>query len=245
MKLEKINPVVKAFTVLIIVILLSFQYKTWLNVSVFALALLLLVFFSEAKLQRIIVIMIPALFAAFGLFMMGLYYAKGTSVSVAELSDIASVPYIVRATMSRNFETALQLSTRLLAYAGMGMIFALTTKGEMFVYSMMHQLHVSPQFAYGILAAFHLMPNMVKEYKSVKTAYEVRGIRTGLFSMQVLFTMLVNSIRWSECVAAAMESKGFCAESERTYYTVIRIQWYDYACSFLCITGVLSGMFLG
>ena len=30
-----------------------------------------------------------------------------------------------------------------------------------------------------ILAAFHLMPNiMLKEYKNVRTSYEVRGIKT-------------------------------------------------------------------
>ena len=48
-----------------------------------------------------------------------------------------------------------------------------------------------------ILAAFHLMPNMLKEYKNVRTSYEVRGIKTYFLSMNVIFTMLVNSIRWS------------------------------------------------
>ena len=51
------------------------------------------------------------------------------------------------------------------------------------------------------------MPNMVKEYKAVLTAYEVRGVKQSFISLKVILTLLVNSIRWSECVA--MESKGF------------------------------------
>ena len=66
--------------------------------------------------------------------------------------------------MSRNLYTALQLATRLLAYAGLGMLFALSTSGEFFIASLLHQCHLPPRFAYGILAAFHLMPGMVREF---------------------------------------------------------------------------------
>ena len=50
MKLEKLNPSVKAFTVLLSVILLSFQYIIELNVGVFLTSIFLLVFFSDAKI---------------------------------------------------------------------------------------------------------------------------------------------------------------------------------------------------
>lgn len=70
-----------------------------------------------------------------------------------------------------------------------------------------------------------LMPNMVKEYKAVLTAYEVRGMNQSFISLKVIFTMLVNSIRWSECVA--MESKGFSGKNDRTYLEVTKIRWYD------------------
>ncbi|MCQ2436931.1 MAG: energy-coupling factor transporter transmembrane protein EcfT [Clostridia bacterium] len=244
MKLEKLNPSVKAATVLICVILLSFQYIIALNVTVFVVSLLLLLFFSDAKPKRLFAILIPAFVAAFGLFMMGLYYSRGGSITDVEMKSLDSVPFAVRAAASRNLTTALQLSTRLLSYAGFGILFALTTDGEYFVTSLMHQCHLSPKFAFGILAAFHLMPGMEREYKNVQTAFRTRGIHVGAFSMKVIFAMLVNCIRWSESVAMAMESKGFSGSRNRTYYDIPRIHWYDLACSAACIAGIVTFMIL-
>ena len=242
MKLERWNPSVKAAVVLISVILLSFQFYVSLNLAVFGTCLILVLFFSDARPRRVITILIPALIAAFGLFMMGLYYSRGSSITEVELEGISAVPYAVRAAMSTNFYSALQLSTRLLAYAGMGILFSLTTDGEFFISSLMHQCRLSPKFAYGILAAFHLMPDMIREFKAVRTAYEVRGIKVHALSFRPLFTMLVNSIRWSESVAMAMESKGFCGDAPRTSYSVPKVHWYDWALAAVFIGGIILGM---
>ncbi len=50
--LERWNPTVKAFTVLICVILLSFEYLVSLNLLVLAVCLLLLMFCSRVSLKR-------------------------------------------------------------------------------------------------------------------------------------------------------------------------------------------------
>lgn len=242
MKLEKLNPSVKVVTGLIAVILLSFQYLVSLNLIVFFSSLLLLIFFSDAKLQDIARILLPALLAAFGLFMMGLYYTRGSSIDAAELANLSTMPYAVRAAMSRNLYSAVQLSSRLLAYAGFGVLFALSTDGELFVSSLMHQMHLPPKFAYGVLAAVHLMPGMVREYEQVKLAYRTRGMKVHALSIGPIFTMLVNSIRWSESVAMAMESKGFCGDAPRTYYHIPRVHAYDVICSVLCLAGIVLGM---
>ena len=242
MKLERWNPSVKAAVVLISVILLSFQFYVSLNLAVFGTCLILVLFFSDARPRRVIAILIPALIAAFGLFMMGLYYSRGGSITEVELEGISAVPYAVRAAMSTNFYSALQLSTRLLAYAGMGILFSLTTDGEFFISSLMHQCRLSPKFAYGILAAFHLMPDMIREFKAVRAAYEVRGSKVHALSFRPLFTMLVNSIRWSESVAMAMESKGFCGDAPRTSYSVPKVHWYDWALAAVFIGGIILGM---
>ena len=162
--LERWNPTVKAFTVLICVILLSFEYLVSLNLLVLAVCLLLLMFCSRVSLKKIGVILLPACIAAFGLFVMGLYYARGGSTQTMDLSSLSAMPYSVRAAMSQNLYTALQLATRLLAYAGLGILFALSTEGDFFIASLLHQCHLPPKFAYGILAAFHLMPGMAREY---------------------------------------------------------------------------------
>ena len=177
--LERWNPTVKAFTVLVCVILLSFEYLVSLNLLVLAVCLLLLVFCSRVSLKKIGVILLPACVAAFGLFVMGLYYARGGSTQTVDMSSLSAMPYSVRAAMSQNLYTALQLATRLLAYAGLGILFALSTEGDFFIASLLHQCHLPPKFAYGILAAFHLMPGMAREYAQVRTAFAVRGLKMG------------------------------------------------------------------
>lgn len=239
---EQLNPTVKMITVLILVILISFQYKTVLNLAVFCVSLALLCLGSRFSARTLLRILIPALIAAFGLFIMGLYYARGSSVTASELSDISTMPYAVRAAMSRNLDTALQLSTRLLAYAGLGIFFALTTRGEYFVRSLMHQCHMSPEFAYGMLAAFHLMPQMAREFRTVQLAFRVRGMNVSPLSFKVLFAMLVNSIHWSESLAMAMESKGFDGKAKRTWCEIPRVHVYDAAFAVLSIGAVIAGM---
>lgn len=242
MKLEKINPSIKAGTVLICVVLLSFQYLISLNLAVFFSCLILLTFFSNASLKTALRILIPAFIAALGLFLMGLYYARGNSLTDTELSGLTSLPYAVRAAMSTNFHTALQLATRLLAFAGFGILFVLTTDRELFLYSLIHQCRLPPGFAYGILAAVNLMPNMLREYQNVRLAFRIRGVHIGLFSFRPVFTMLVNSIRWSESMAMAMESKGFCRSAPRSYYTIPRLYWYDWLCGTICVAAIILGM---
>lgn len=240
--LEKWNPAVKAGTVLICVILLSVQYLVSLNLAVFGVCLVLLLVGSRCGLRRMAALLLPACIAALGLFVMGLYYARGGSVTQVALDNVSAVPYAVRAAMSHNLYTALQLATRLLAYAGLGILFALSTDAEFFIASLLHQCRLSPKFAYGILAAFHLMPGMVREFSQVRLAFAVRGLRVHALSLKPIFTMLVNSVRWSECVAMAMESKGFCGSAPRSYYFVPRVHWYDLAGAAAAVGGIVMGI---
>lgn len=241
MKAEKLNPSVTMGTILAGAIALSFQYYITINVVVFLGFMLALLFFSDAKKKSILALLLPAIFAALGLFFMGLYYARGNSVTTEEMESVSNLPYAVRAAASANFRTALQLATRLLAFAGMGIFFGLTTDGERLVFSLMHQCHLSPKFAYGTLAAVNLIPNMVKEYGQVRTAFEMRGLHVGPLSTKVMFTMLVNSIRWSESVAMAMESKGFCSDEPRTYHYMMRVKWYDILFAVVVLGGIIVG----
>ena len=242
-RVEKLNPVLKAITVLISAILISFQYITILNTLIFVLCLLALLFFSNVKFKNFIYIFIPALMAAFGIFLLGLYYAKGNSIT-QNLSLLSHEPYAVRAMLIANFGTALSLATRLLAYSGLGIFFALTTDGEEFIASLVHQCKLTPRFAYGIIAAVNIMPHMLNELKTVRLACKVRGLKVNLFSSRVLFIMLVNSVRWSESLALAMESKGFTGNSDRTYYSVTQIKFYDVLFVIGTLSLIIVGMFL-
>lgn len=226
-KLEDSNPSAKMITILIAIIILSFQFKIIVTMSVFISCLILMIFFSNAKIKSIAKILFPALFAAFGMFMMGLYYSKNNSITNVNISEISSVSEALTSTISNNLITGLQLGTRILAYAGLGTLFTLTTDKEDFISSLMHQCHLTPKFAYGILAAVHMIPNLGREYKNASFALRTRGLKVGLFSLKPTFAMLVNSIYWSENIAKAMESKGFSDNEKRTYYLNPKVKKSD------------------
>lgn len=236
--MEHLNPFVKAVTILVCGLLMSFRYSAQLSIAVFLIAMIVLLFFSHARVSSTAKILLPALLAAMSLFFSGLWNT-GTAGAAAGSN---SLNFATAAASSRSLYNAVQLGSRVLAFAGLGMVFALTTDGEQFVTSLIHQGRISPKFAYGVLAAFHLLPNIKKEYDDARLAYEIRGIHLSPLSLKPVFTALVNSIRWSESVAMAMESKGFSGDSDRTYYAVTAVRWYDFLFAFAGIGGMAVGM---
>lgn len=240
MRLETVNPSVKVITGLVSVIMLSFTYFVTLNVCVFLISMLLLTLCTRAGVGQACKFLLPAAVAALCLFVTG--FACNSGTDAAQMKQIAAMPYAVRSAMSTDLYSALQLSTRLLAYAGLGILFTLSTDGEELIFSLIHQCHMSVKFAYGILAAVHLLPTMVREYRAVRLTFLARGMRTSWFSMRPVFTMLVNAIRWSGAVAMAMESKGFCPDMPRTYAYIPKVRWYDYLYALCWGGGILAGM---
>ena len=242
MKLERINPSVKVITGLLCVILLCFQYLVMLNVFVFAVCMVLLLVCTKTKALQVGKLLLPAFVAALCLFVTG--FAHNSGADAAQMEQISAMPYALRSAMSTDLYSALQLSTRLLAFAGFGILFTLSTDGEELIFSLIHQCRMSVKFAYGILAAVHLLPTMVREYRSVQLAFQTRGMRAHRLSVKPLFAMLVNAIRWSNAVAMAMESKGFDGEEPRTYAYIPQVRWYDIAYAVCWFGGIIAGMIL-
>lgn len=237
--METLNPLYKMFTVLISAILLSFNRSVLLNLIVFCVGVVLILFFSRAKKSSLLKLLLPLCVITAALFMTGIRnadqslmanYATG-NYGLRKLGEITPV-YM-----------GLQLSTRVMGYVGLGMLFSLTTPAEDFILSLMHQAKVKPKFAYGILAAFHLMPNISRELADAKLAYKVRGIRISRLSLKPFFAAMVNCIRWSETLAMAMESKGFDGDGPRTFDRKLSVRYYDIVLLIMIPGAILLGMF--
>ena len=227
--LEKINPFIKVVTILVCAILMALT-STWkLNLAVLIAALLALLLLSNCKLSSLVKTFVPVILLAGAVFVSGMSYGKSAAQS-ASIYDVASM------------DSALLLSTRILAYVGMGMVFALSTDQKEFIMSLMHQAHVKPKFAYGVLAAVNLIPTLRREWDEVNLAYRARKKRTGLLPIGPLFNTLVNGIRWSENVAMAMESKGFDGDGSRTFAITTRVRAGDICFAVLCIGLMAAGM---
>jgi len=136
----------------------------------------------------------------------------------------------------------LQLASRTLAFAGLGLLFALTTDPMELIRSARQQLRVPVKFAYGLLAAWSMVPNMLREYRRARAAFRARGLSPAPWSPALLRPLLVKTVRWSESLAVAMESKGFGASPERTEYyrspVTARDKWFPLlstACFFAAV----------
>ena len=227
--LEKINPFIKVVTILVCGILMALTSSWKLNLAVLIAALLALLLLSNCKLSSLVKTFVPVILLAGAVFVSGMSYGKSAAQS-ASIYDVASM------------DSALLLSTRILAYVGMGMMFALSTDQKEFIMSLMHQAHIKPKFAYGVLAAVNLIPTLRREWDEVNLAYPARKKRTGLLPIGPLFNTLVNGIRWSENVAMAMESKGFDGDGSRTFAITTRVRAGDICFAVLCIGLMAAGM---
>ena len=121
----------------------------------------------------------------------------------------------------------LVLGSRVLAFAGLGLLFVLTTDRILLVRSLQQQLRLPPVFAYGLLAAWGILPNMMEEYKRTRAAFAARGIRVFPVSPALLKPLLVKSVRWSEELSIAMESRGFDGRVPRTCSQPLRLRPVD------------------
>ena len=181
--LHKINPFYKFVTVIVLAVGLTFSPSVYLNVTTFVICIFLLITGSK-KILTAIKVFIPILFMAIGLYISGVNFGG-------------------------NLQSGMTMATRLIAFSGFGMVFSLTTDPYEFMKSLRKDGKLPRKFAYGVLCAFNLIPYIRNEYKNARLALSVRGVKHGVFSMKPLFSMLVNSVRWSEMLSMAMESKGF------------------------------------
>ncbi len=220
--MKNINPSVKAIVILCCGLLISFHYSVFCNVVliVTCLALMLL---SGVKIRRICTVLLPATLAAASIFMaMAFHGSKEASDMVQDSRN-----FLVVSVGAGTLYDACALGLRIYAYAALGMLFTFTTEPNAFLYSLMQQCRLAPKFAYGVLAAYNLLPMIVREYGQIRLAYEVRGLHLYPWSLKPLFPALINAMHWAENTAMAMQSKGFDENGKRTWYMKLSVKYYD------------------
>lgn len=212
----RLNPGYKGLTIFLISLILSFEYNYYINFSVFLISVLLMVM-AKVRLKRILISFLPVIVMALGVFFTGYFYGNdGAGSSINDMTKIV-------VTME-NSESGLQLSARIMAYAGLGFLFVYTTNPRYFILSLMQQFKLSEKFAYGIMAAYNFIPIVKNEYKNISYAYRARGVKRSIF----MLPMFVTAIRASENIAMAMESKGFQVGGKRSQYIKLKVGKIDY-----------------
>ena len=195
--LSRINPFYKFVAIIVFATALTFWHTFWVNVIVFATCMVLLLFGSRfSQFVKGLKFLIPVSFIAFSLFMSGLHFG------VDSASEFGSLTF-------ESTQNGLNMAVRVYSFASLGLLLALTTDSYELVRSMQKDGRLPRKFAYGMLAAVNLLPQIKDEYLKARLAFMVRGEKTSIFSIRPVFSMLVNCFQWSETLSIAMFSKGF------------------------------------
>lgn len=211
--MRSLNPGVKLLALVVASLVLSVTFNTRVNVAVAALALVTTALTPRVNRKALACALVPFALTAAALFMTGLLYGAGGGAEAG--ASVSSDFFGQRTLFASDWSTAGQLASRVLAYGGLGMVFAFTTDAFELVMSLMQQFRLPAKFAYGVLAAYHFFPTVRSECQSVGVALRVRGVRVGPLSSRRVVPMLAHALERSEALAMAMESRGFEGDAPR------------------------------
>mgnify|MGYP001301010460 CR=1 FL=1 len=197
------NPGMKLLLVMIIALEISFTQSLTVNIILIGVSLIYIL------LQRV------HMKAVFGLLFWPLFPALGLFVS-QWLYGSAGIHF------------AWILFTRIYAYVFLGATFTLTSSITDLSLTLEQDFRLPAKFAYGVLAAFNLMPKITEEIRIIKTSALMRGQALHFWSPKLYFKSILSSIQWSQNLAEAMTSHGFVEDQARTHYKVIRITAIDW-----------------
>lgn len=133
-----------------------------------------------------------------------------------------------------NLLSGAALGLRLLAIALSGVLALVSTEPAALAGSLVQQLHLSPRFAIGGLAAARLLPILAAEWQILALARRARGVSADSpfgavrLAFGQLLALLVAAVRRATRLALAMEARGFGSRPCRTVARPQRLAWSDW-----------------
>lgn len=231
MQLHTLNPSIKALTVLVLVLLLSFVFDPVTPLLFWVFIIIMTFGFGQIDIRKWLLIFIPFLLVAFG-------YVWTTAVFSNPPEGLELIVYLSAGPIeitNYGISTGLALGLRVLCFTGLSLMFILTTDPVRFILSLVQQCKLPPKLAYGLLAGYRFLPLLTEEIRIIRHAHKVRGANreTGLKGKlltlkRYAIPLLASAIRKAERAAIAMESKGFTGARDRTFYHHLQVKRQDW-----------------
>ncbi len=239
--LARANPVAKLAAAAVLMLAL-FASLDWLTAAIVLLGLVAAVAISGLRPGDLLARSWLLLLAAISIGVFNVLFAAEQVGPIVEIGPIA----IGAQTLVDGSGLALRLVAIVLA----GLLATATTQPTDLADSLVQQLHVSPRFAIGALAALRLLPLLGQEWQALAMARRARGVEAGrspiaalrLFAGQLL-ALLVGAIRRGTRMALAMEARGFGALPCRTSARIHRMRRLDWA--WIGAAAVLAALAIG
>ncbi|WP_018883013.1 energy-coupling factor transporter transmembrane component T family protein [Paenibacillus massiliensis] len=240
-RLEMLNPSMKALTVTLCVLFLSFAFDpvTPFVALVFTVAVTWLA--GDISWRRWLLLFTPFVIMGLGYIWTAALFPREDTVLLSPVLLSIGPLEITEAV----WHTALSLGLRTLIFSALSLLFILTTDPVHFILSLMQQCKLPPKLAYGILAGFRFLPLFREELRIMQQAHRMRGVGKERGWGKLLravkrysIPLLASAIRKSERVAVAMISRGFTGEAHREFYVQWRITKADWCFLLLMLGGV-------
>ena len=121
-------------------------------------------------------------------------------------------------------------------------MFMATTEPRDVVLMLTKQLHVPYRFAYAVSLALRFLPVLTEEAGTIRTTHQIRGmkppkgIREKVHAWKKFsIAIFMNSVRRMQMTASAMDTKGFGAYPDRTYWRENPISTTSYIVMGVCV----------
>ncbi len=223
--LHTINPSFKLLIMVgLFIFMLFIHYLNWL--CYFSLTFLfLLAFFSGYSYRKVCLMVLPFFLV---------FVSTSSSMILFGKGETTWLKWGLIHITEESFYRGIHIGVRAFTFATLGLLFALTTRPVMLLYSLMQQMGLKPKYAYSFLAGLRLLPIMIEEFFTIRNAMKVRGVKEqrGIKSLHqklksYLIPLLAQSIRRAHRIAVAMETKGFHGNKKRTYFYKPSFSKYD------------------
>lgn len=219
--LQQVNPALKLFSLLIVVLFLLFMFDPWTPLLLWLFTLLGLRWGGGIPWRVISMLMLPFGLFAFSFLWLSILFPAERGESI--LFSLFTLPIAWE-----NIQTGLSLGFRSLVFGSWSLLFVLTTDPTRLMLSLVQQCKLPPRYGYGLMAAYRFLPMLRHELNMIRAAHRIRGIgdSPGLRGRwqqlrRSAIPLLASAVRKAERVAIAMESKGFDGRRERTYYRTV------------------------
>ena len=194
----------------------------------------------------------PSLITNFLIIAFALVYLLIRKTSFKKMIGLLMIPFIAAFTIFATlywFSTkpdpyyAWNLSSRVYVYILTIACVTADTTAVKFSRSLEQNLHLPSKFAYGVLAALGIIPQMKSAITQIRTAAMMRGVYLSFWSPQLYFKAILVALNSAENLAQGMESHGFVEDQTRSTIVEIPIKKHDWAIFFILLILVNISLF--
>jgi energy-coupling factor transport system permease protein len=226
--LHRLNPLTKLALSVPVAVLVALIWEPITPLVMAVVAVLVTWRLGKVPLASILRGLGFALLLGFGMFWTGVLYYAGQGSDAP-----AIVPGPLHITEA-SLVYGLTMLSRTLAIFATSALFVLTTNPIDFVVALIQQGRLPVRVGYAVFAAYRFVPLIQEELDNVRAAHQVRGAASGrgiLARLRQSFgyaiPLLAISVRRAERVALAMDSRGFGARPDRTYFRTTTVTRSD------------------